>query len=187
MHIPKPSDILHTYSDFSKAEKAVGGRLEIHRKVNGKLRKLPGGHFSCRVSKLQEKWYPCEGEALATKLVLEHFADSIRENNNVTIHHTDNQPVVQAWKRSKSGAFSASARISTFLTGISAKNVEIVYTPGKNMDTSDYNSRNPQECHEQKCQICKFANELVDQGNAVNKLTVQEIVNGQISMPFTQR
>ena len=128
VHTTQPSDTLHTYSDFSKTEKAVGGRLEIHRKVNGQWKKLPGGHFSCKVSRLQEKWYPCEGEALATKLVLEHFADYIRESKNVTIHHTDNQPVVQAWKRSKSGAFSASARISTFLTGISAKNVEIVYT-----------------------------------------------------------
>ena len=187
VHTPRPSDILHTYSDFSKSEKAVGGRLEIHRIVNGQLKKLPGGHFSCKVTKLQEKWYPCEGEALATKLVIEHFADHIRESHNVAIHHTDNQPVVQAWKRSKTGAFSASARISTFLTGISAKNVEIIHTPGKDMNTSDYNSRNPQDCDEKRCQICKFAADLVEEGNAVNKLTVDEIVNGRINMPFTQR
>ena len=187
VHTPKPSDVLHTYSDFSKAERAVGGRLEIHREINGQIKKLPGGHFSCRVSKLQEKWYPCEGEALATKLVLEHFADQIRESNNTTIHHTDNQPVVQAWKRSKSGAFSASARISTFLTGVSAKNVEIVHTPGKHMNSSDYNSRNPQECDEKRCQICKFADDLIAEGNAVNGVTVQEIINGHINMPFLQR
>ena len=184
---PKPSDVLHTFSDFSKAEKAVGGRLEIHRMIGGKIQKLPGGHFSCRVSKLQEKWYPCEGEALAVKLVLEHFADQIRESNNVTIHHTDNQPVVQAWKRSKLGAFSTSARISTFLTGISAKNVEIVHTPGRDMNTSDYNSRNPQDCEEERCKICSFASGLVEEGNLVAKITVQDIENGNIKMPFTQR
>ena len=30
IYVPKPTDILHTYSDYSAAEKAVGGRLEIH-------------------------------------------------------------------------------------------------------------------------------------------------------------
>merc|ERR1711888_155599 len=32
--------------------------------------KLLGGNFSCRISDYQKKWYPCEGEALAVKLVL---------------------------------------------------------------------------------------------------------------------
>ena len=91
--IPKPSDILHTYSDYSAAEKAVGGRLEIHREENGKIKKLMGGHFLCRVNRHQQHWHPCEGEALAARLVLEHFAPFIRENKNQCIHHTDNQPV----------------------------------------------------------------------------------------------
>ena len=42
IQVPKPSDTLHTFSDFSKGEKAVGGRLEIHRKVDGKIKKTPG-------------------------------------------------------------------------------------------------------------------------------------------------
>ena len=78
--IPKPSDTLHTYSDYSASEKAVGGRLEIHREENGKIKKLMGGHFSCRVNRHQQHWHPCEGEFLAARLVLEHFAPFIREN-----------------------------------------------------------------------------------------------------------
>ena len=33
IHVPKPSDTLHTFSDFSKSAKAIGGRLEIHRNI----------------------------------------------------------------------------------------------------------------------------------------------------------
>ena len=153
--VPKPSDVLHTFSDYSAAEKAIGGRLEIHRTENGETKKLLGGHFSCRVNKHQRGWYPCEGEALGVRLVLEHYAPFIRENIHQTVHHTDNQPVVQAWRRSKTGAFSTSARISTFLTGISAMNVEIIHTPGKELSSSDYNSRHPEECTEKNV---KFAN-----------------------------
>ena len=53
--VPKPTDVLHTYSDYSAASKAVGGRLEIHRPdKDGSVQKLLGGHFSCRVSKHQK-------------------------------------------------------------------------------------------------------------------------------------
>ena len=187
IHVPKPTDTLHTWSDYSASEMAVGGRMEIHRTEHGVTRKLLGGHFSCRVNRHQQKWYPCEGEALAVKLVLEHFLPYIRENNHQTIHHTDNQPVVQAWRRSKTGAFSTSARISAFLSGVSSMNVDIVHTPGKDMKASDYNSRHPQLCNESKCQICQFASELEQLGDNVAKISVQDIEQGSLSMPFTQK
>ena len=187
IHVPKPDDQLHTFSDYSKSQKAVGGRLEIHRLEDGKVKKLPGGHFSCRVTKHQSVWYPCEGEGLAARLVLEHFSHYIRENKNKTIHHTDNQPVVQAWKRSKTGAFSASARISAFLSGVSAMNVDIIHTPGKDMKTSDYNSRNPETCEETQCQICKFANDLQNIGDRIGKISVADISEGKVTMQFFQR
>ena len=181
--VPKPTDILHTWSDYSASEKAVGGRLEIHRKENGVVKKLLGGHFSCRVNKHQKQWYACEGEALAVRLVLEHFLPYIRENKNQTIHHTDNQPVVQAWRKSKTGAFSTSARISAFLSGVSTMNVEIIHTPGREMKSSDYNSRHPEECADKKCQICKL--ELT--GNNISKITVNDVDKGTVKMPFHPR
>ena len=187
VHVPKPSDTLHTFSDFSKTAKAIGGRLEIHRIVDGKLKKLLGGHFSCRVPKLQQRWHPCEGEALAARVVLQHFSGYIRESKNQTIHHTDNQPVVQAWKRSKVGAFSASARISAFLSGVSTLNIEIIHTTGKDIKSSEYNSRNPEECVNKSCQICKFANILLNIGDKINKISTEDIESGRINMPFTQR
>ena len=124
---------------------------------------------------------------MAVRLVLEHFSHFIRENKNLVIHHTDNQPVVQAWRRSKSGAFSASARIASFLTGVSAMNMEIVHTPGKEMASSDYNSRHPSTCLDSKCQICKFAAQMEKVGDRIFKVTVADIENGNINMPYTQR
>ena len=39
--VPKPSDTLHTFSDWSAKHKAAGGRLEIHRTVDdGTIKKL---------------------------------------------------------------------------------------------------------------------------------------------------
>ena len=192
MFVPKPSDTLHTYSDYSAATKAVGGRMEIHRpSEGGTTQKLLGGHFSCRVSKHQQNWFPCEGEALGTKLVVEHFSPYLRENTNRVTHHTDNMPTVQAWKRSKKGAFSTSARISSFLSGISALNIEVVYTPGKELKSSDYNSRHPINCKGKRCQICSFAFEMEVLGDnvvpMVGKVTVEDIEQGTISMPYTQR
>ena len=107
------------------------------------------------------------------------------------IHHTDSMPTVQAWKRSKTGAFSSSARISTFLTGMSALDIELVFKPGVEMCSSDYYSRNPVKCENKRCQICKFAYEMEIQGDEVipmiAKVTVEDIEQGRITMPFTQR
>ena len=82
---------------------------------------------------MQSKQSPeeCEGEALGVKLISKHFSPHIRENKNVTTVYTDNLPTVHAWRRMKTGAFSASARVASFLTGLSALTVEVVHKPGK--------------------------------------------------------
>ena len=192
IHVPKPGDILHTYSDFSQSSKAVGGRLEIHRtRPDGSVMKLLWGHYSCRVNKHQGNWWPCEGEALGARLIIENFAPYLRESRFQTIHHVDNMPTVQAWKRSKTGAFSTSARISAFLSGISALDIEIVYTPGRDMKSSDYNSRHPTPCDAKRCQICLFANKMESLGDnvppMVGKVTVEDNELGRVNMPYTQR
>ena len=190
VYTPTPDDKIQTFSDYSQEHNAVGGKLIIVRNVNGKEVKLNGGFFSARLNKFQSKWLPCEGESLGIKLVLEHFAHYIRENNNAVIHFTDSLPCVQAYKRAKKGAFSASARIATFLTSISSLNVEIVHTAGKSLKLVDYISRHPNVCNERKCQICKFSSEQAEIGDSVAKLNsiqIQEILSGKLPLPFLQR
>ena len=142
---------------------------------------------------MQSKQSPeeCEGEALGVKLISKHFSPHIRENKNVTTVYTDNLPTVHAWRRMKTGAFSASARVASFLTGLSALTVEVVHKPGKEMITSDYNSRHPNSCSEQRCKICKFAYEMEKLGDAavytVKSISASDVENGLIKMPHSQR
>ena len=191
VHLPRPSDVLKTFSDYSEEGKAIGGRLEINRKINGNIVKLHGGYISQILDKLKSKWLPCEGEALGIKLVLEHFAPFLRENEHITVHYTDNSPCVQAWRRSLQGAFSSSARISQFLTGLSALPVELQHKAGIKMNTSDYLSRNPVPCKDpERCQMCKFARKLQAEGEnsrSIRSVTVQDVMSGSSLMPYTQR
>ena len=50
---------------------------------------------------------------------------------------------------------------------------------------SDYLSRNPYECTDEKCQICKFVK--LDFDISVNAVTMEDIDNGKAKMPFTNR
>ena len=96
---PRPSDQLYTYSDYSADKHAVGGRLVIHRKTpNGSTIELIGGFYSVVLDKHKKSWLPCEGEACGIRLVHELFQNQIRESDNTTIHFTDSQPWVLAWK-----------------------------------------------------------------------------------------
>ena len=190
---PRPSDQLHTYSDWSESNRAVGGRLMIHRTdpTTGEVKILNGGYYSSILNKHKKSWLPCEGEAAGIRFVLEHFQHQIRESNKVTVHHTDSQPCVMAWKRSKRGAFSSSARIAAFLTGLSSLPIELQYTPGKEMKTSDYISRHPTPCtNPGRCQICSFTGEweqIGDNASAIRSVTVDDIKAGRSVMPMIQR
>ena len=165
--------------------------LITRKKQGGVTEKLLGGHFSCKLNEHQKKWLPCEGEALGVKLIAKHYSQIIMENENITTIHTDNMPTVHAWKRMKTGAFSTSARVASFLTGLSALRVEVVHKPGKNMMSSDYNSRHPNKCGETKCKICQFAFDLEKLGDSavpmVCNVSVSDIESGATKMPFTQR
>ena len=188
---PRPSDQLQTYSDYSAESRAVGGRMVILRKNDdGTTQELIGGFFNVVLDRHKRNWLPCEGEACGIRLVLEHFKHHIRESNHITVHYTDSQPCVLAWRRSQKGAFSSSSRISAFLTGLSTLPIELRHKPGKQMLTSDYASRNPTPCLATKCQICKFANtweDIGDQAADIRSVTIEEINAGREIMPMTQR
>ena len=188
--VPRPSDTLHTYSDYSADARAVGGRMVINRVVDGVLRELHGGYFSVILDRFKEHWIPCEAEAAGIRLVLQHFAPYIRESKHNTIHFTDNLPAVQAWRRCLQGQFSSSSRISTFLTNLSALSVELVYKPGKQLHSADYTSRHPQPCpSSSKCQICSFAQKLQAVGDGATQLRsieVHDVLSGKVVMPLIQ-
>ena len=187
---PRPQDKLFTYSDYSAETRAVGGRLVIERtQADGTIQTLAGGFFSVVLDHHKQRWLPCEGEAAGIRLVLEHYQNYIRESDHTTVHFTDSLPCVFAWRRCMKGAFSSSARISTFLTGLSVLPVELRHKPGKEMFSSDYASRHPISCLDKKCQICRFAHDWQQIGdNAINirSISVDDIKNGRNVMPMIQ-
>ena len=189
--VPRPDDKLETFSDFSADARAVGGRLEIIRQEGGKEVRYHGGFFSVVLDKYKAHWVPCEAEAAGVRLTLQHFEPYIRESKHNTVHYTDNMPTVQAWRRCLQGKFSASSRISTFLVGLSALSVELVYRPGKDMHLADHGSRNPVPCPESRhCQICIFAGEWQDKGDfssMIGSVTVKDVLEGRSLMPYIQK
>ena len=189
--VPRPDDKLHTYSDYSEEGRAVGGKMVIERKTEAGTELFLAGHYSVILDKFKARWLPCEGEAAGIKAVLNHFKPWIIDNHGVTTHHTDNQPSVQAWKRLKKGAYSTSSRISSFLSDLSQLSVELEYTPGKDMKTSDFASRNAPRCRSpQTCQICKFAAELQvvgDNSSKIRKITVEDVQAGRSILPLSQK
>ena len=93
VHIPNPTNQILTYSDYSAANKAAGGWMEFIRTLtDGSTKKLFGGYFQTTLDQHKANWLACKGEALSCRLVLHHFAPFIKDNDNVTIHHTDNLP-----------------------------------------------------------------------------------------------
>ena len=191
VHIPLPNDIIHTWSDFSCEKMAIGGRMTMIRKMpGGEEKTLLGGFFSATLDQAKSRWLACEGEALAAKAVLEHFEPFIINNKNTVVHHTDSLPVQAAWKRARQGAFSTSSRIAAFLATIARFDVEFVHTPGKLLFTADYQSRNPVQCKQPGCQVCKFMSEWTKKGDichAVRTLSVDDVMSGRLAMPFNQK
>lgn len=177
--IPTPSDSLIITTDGSPVNKGLGATLFSVR--NGK--KLVSGFFSMKMKVHQEGWYPCEFEALAISAAIEHFGPYIRESKNKVQILTDSKPCVQAFQKLCKGEFSASARVSTFLTQLSAYNVSVHHIKGENNASSDYSSRNPNECLNRSCQICKFVEETA--ASEVRTMNVDEVMSGKLRMPFT--
>ena len=141
-----------------------------------------GGFFSAKLKPHQRKWLPCEVEAFAIASSIQHWAPYIIDNTNTVQILTDSRPCIQSFAKLCRGEFSHSARVSTFLSTLSRYHVSLQYIPGAMNLPSDYQSRNPAECTEKSCQICKFVND--SSSSTVCNLTVSDILQGSNTMPF---
>ena len=176
--IPTPDDKLIITVDASPVNNGLGATLFVLR--NGK--RHIGGFFSFKLKTHQITWLPCEHEALAISSAVNFFAPYIRESKHTLQILTDNKPCVDAYKRLCKGQFSASNRISTFLSTLSSFNLTLDHLQGSANKSSDFASRNPIECHDSSCQICKFVKEISE--TVVNVVTVKDILSGSAKMPF---
>lgn len=130
-------------------------------------------------------WQPCEMEALAISSSVNHFSPYIRESKHPLQILTDNRPCVQAFAKLRKGQFSASARVSTFLSTLSEYSIVMTHLKGANNTSSDYASRHPNKCADSSCQICKFVEDLAS--SVIREVSVDEVISGTARMPFLNK
>ena len=179
--IPQPQATLWIVTDGSVKNRGISATLYVHR--NGSL--LLAGFFSAKLRKHQVTWLPCEIEALAICAAIRHFAPYIIQSPHTTEVLTDSRPCVQAYEKFKRGEFSASSRVTTFLSTVSRYSVHIRHIAGVENLPFDFASRNPKECLDSSCQICKFIVGL--ECSVVRSLSVSDVLQGSVKMPFTSR
>lgn len=179
--LPRSTDELWIVTDGSTKQTGLGATLYISRNGNMQL----AGFFSAKTKKNQCGWIPCEIEALSIAASVKHFSPYIIQSKNRTRVLTDSKPCVQAYDKLCRGEFSASPRVTTFLSVISRYQASIQHIKGIANMPSDFQSRNAPPCNEPLCQICMFTNKLED--CVIREITVKDIVSGNVKLPFISR
>ena len=179
--VPRTRDTLWIVTDGSVKQRGIAATLYALREDGLVL----CGFYNSKLKKHQVTWLPCEIEALAIAASVRHFAPYIIQSEVPAQVLTDSRPCVQAYDKLRRGEFSASSRVSTFLTIVSRYHVEVQHISGAANLPSDYTSRHPVSCPDRSCQVCKFVNECED--SVVRSLSVKDVIEGAAKMPFTSR
>ena len=165
LYLPSPHDQLLLETDAAKG----GGKHNLPAGIGHVLyaikdgKKIPVRFHSAKLPDKCKKWSPCEVEALALAAGVNKEYDIIRESKLPLIIQPDSKPVHEAIKLINNGKFSASARMSSFLTNVNRTNIETRHISGKAKlnPLSDVQSRSPPKCNSEFCSIHKFIDESV--------------------------
>ncbi len=98
---------------------------------------------------------------------------------------TDSKPCVQAFEKLCRGEFSASPRVTTFLSTASRFQVSVRHVAGAAILPSDYASRHAAQCDSPACQVCSFVRESMV--SVVCRTDVTDILRGAQKLPFANR
>ena len=177
LYLPAPDDQLLLETDAANGRgNDPAGIGHILYAIKNK-EKLPVRFHSVKLPDKCKKWSPCEIEALAFAVGIEKEYDLIRESKHPLIVCPDSKPVHEAVKMINEGKFSASARMSSFLTNVNKTKIETRHISGKAKlnPISDLQSRNPAECSAEFCSIHKFIDtaidSIIDPGAKNNKIS----------------
>ena len=173
------------WSDISRKAfvDAQASLSSMYTTKNGKPRLA--AFFSAKLRKRQVSWIPCEIEALSIAADIKHLNPYIIQSHHKTCILTDSKPCVQAFEKLCRGEFSASPRMSTFLSSVSRYQATVRHLAGSANVPSYFASRNASDCDSQSCQICTFVSKLED--SVVRRASTQEIISGLAAAPFTSR
>ena len=150
--LARPDDQLWIVTDAAFRNPGLGATLYVTRKSKLHL----AGFFSLKLNQRQLTWLPCELEALAISAAIKHFSPFIIQSKHITRILTDSKPCVQAYERLCRGEFSASPRLTTFLSAVSRYQSVVQHLAGTANLPSDFASRNASPCESPSCQICSF-------------------------------
>ena len=178
--LPQKCDKLWIVMDAATKKPAVGSTLYVDRPGSEKLE--IGGFFSAKLSSNQIDWLPCEREALGIASSVKYFQPYIVQSEHKAACLTDSRPCVQAFAKMLKGEFSASPKVSTFLSICHRFQVSVQHISGVNNALSDHGSRNPAECEDHNCQVCRFISEI--ENSVVRASNVQDILAGKEKSPF---
>ena len=144
---------------------------------------LLAGFFSAKTRQHQVTWLPCEVEALSIASAIKHFAPYIIQSKFQTCVLTDSKPCIQSFEKLCRGQFSASPRVTTFLSTASRYLISLRHLSA-NLP-SDFASRNAPPCDDTRCQICSFIAKAED--SVVRPISVHDVLSGAVTLPFTTR
>ena len=179
--LPRIDDQLWIVTDGSVTKHGIGATMYISRDNKLSL----AGFFSAKLRKHQVNWLPCEIEALCIAAAIKHFSPYIIQSKHNTCLLTDSKPCVQAVEKLCRGEFSASPRVTSFLSTVSRYQINVRHLNGTANIPSDFASRNAPECTEPRCQVCSFIIQLED--SVVRSVHVQDIIDNMTRLPFTTR
>ena len=140
--LPRRFDQLWIVTDGSVTKRGIGATLYVMRENKLKL----AGFFSAKLRKHQVTWLPCEIEALCIAAAVKHFSPFIIQSDSRTHVLTDSKPCVQAIEKLSRGEFSASPRVTSFLSTVSRYQVNVRHLAGTDNIPTDFASRNAPEC-----------------------------------------
>ena len=207
--LAKPGEKLFVYPDWSDENQSGGAPLYVRRE--GKWLKVR--NFTQRL-RAARKWSPCEGEAWMIRTAVENHGPWIAQSGVPCEVNTDNSACVLCFQRLRRGQFSRSVRVAFMLSTLAEFNVYIIHRAGAN-HPGDFDSRHPVQCtFGVKCQVCSFAHNLsgptaqelahpsltkmpLDIASKkvkfdkiigeVRSISVDDVLNGRVLLPFTQR
>ena len=179
--LPKSSDQLWLVCDGALRKPGISSTLYIQEDEKF----LVAGYFSAKLKKQQIGWLPCEVEALTISASLKYFSIYIIQSIHKTCILTDSIPCCQAFEKLCRGEFSCSPKVSTFLSTVSQYQASVRHIAGVNNVLSDFGSRNPIECNDERCKICSFVAESEE--CVVRNINIDEVISGNSKLPFTSR
>ena len=176
-----PSNTLWILTDGSVTKTGVGATLYV---LCASCLRL-AGFYSGKLRKHQVTWPPCEVEALSIAAAVKYFSPLIIQLSHPTTMLTDSKPCVQAIDKVCRRDFSASPRVTSFLTTVSRYQDSVQHLAGKANLPSDFTSRNAPDCNEPNCQICTFVHNI--EHSVVRGVSIQDILDNKSSLPFSTR